>query len=313
MNFGEHFNQVRNLMTQPDDWNDRAFSWRKAYICSVFSRLAYEVVPKFELKKSKRAKIIPCDGYQAHISRWESSADLPGEIQLDLETPVRIIVRRHVIVTITRINNVIFIALRGTTLSFADVIADIDFRKIDFGWGFRAKMQVHHGFFDAVLECFDEVVENVKALTGGARVPLYVTGHSLGGAMAAVLNARLAEADYHPRFRPRIYGIPDVTSCYSFGMPRFQDVTAKAILPQPYHIFNELDVIPTLPPTVLGFADAPNERCLNANSQLATLVEKGNLPFRIKSFKPSILGISDHRMERYLERLDAMRLSSEKP
>jgi hypothetical protein len=308
MEFRDHFNQVRNLLAQPDDWDNRTFSWKKAYICSVFSRLAYEVVPEFELKKSKRAKIIPCDGYQAHVSRWESSATVPSLARLDLNIPVEIVIRRHIIVTITRINEVIFIAMRGTTLCFSDVIADIDCRKIDYGWGFSAKMQMHHGFFDAVLECFDEVVEKVRSLVDGRPKAIYITGHSLGGAMAAVLNARLAEADYHPRFRPRIYGVPDVTSCYTFGMPRYQDGTAKAILPQPYHIFNELDVIPTLPPTILGFADVPNERCLNAVPELANLHAKGNLPFRSKSFKPSFLGISDHRMERYLERLDAMRL-----
>lgn len=307
MEFRDHFNEVKNLLAQPEDWNHRAFSWKKAYICSVFSRLAYEVVPQFELKKSKRAKIIPCDGYQAHVSRWESSATLPGLGQFELEIPIVVVVRRHIIVTITRINDLIFIAMRGTTLSFSDVIADIDVRKIDYAWGFSTRMQMHHGFFDAVLECFDEVLEKVQSLVHGPETAIYVTGHSLGGAMAAVLNARLIETGYHPRFRPRIYGIPDVTSCYTFGMPRYQDSVAKAVLPQPYHIFNELDVIPTLPPTLLGFADAPNERCLNAEPALAELHEKGNLPFRSKSFKPSFLGISDHRMERYLERLDAMR------
>ena len=145
----------------------------------------------------------------------------------------------------------------------------------------------------------------VKADNPNAQITF--TGHSLGGAMAAILHARLDETDFHPfRHRPR-HRISPATSCYTFGMPRYGDTSAKAVLPQPYHTYNELDAIPTLPPKLLGFADSANERCLNAIPEIAMVQSKGDFALRKGKGIATILGVSDHRMERYMERTNGMR------
>lgn len=105
----------------------------------------------------------------------------------------------------------------------------------------------------------------------------------------------------------RRVSIPSATSCYTFGMPRYGDTNAKVAFPQPYHIFNELDAVPTLPPTILGYVDSADERCLNAIPNLIQVPNKGNLSLRSRKGLPTVLGISDHRMERYVERVDRMR------
>lgn len=307
MDFYRHFNEARKLADNIDGWDEDTFTWQKAYVASVFAALAYEEIPQFELKKSKRAKVIPCDRYQAHVSRWETEQRQASIRKLDINAQTEVVVRNRVVITITRIQRVIFISLRGTTLSFSDFKADLDARKVKYTPGFGETARLHRGFFDAVLECFDEVIEKLASLNKDDHVPIYVTGHSLGGAMAAIFHARLSEVDFHPFKRRNRHRIPPSLSCYTFGMPRYGDLSAKSLLPQPFHIFNELDAIPTLPPTILGFADSANERCLNAIPDLITVMSKGNFALRSGKGIATVLGISDHRMERYIERLDDMR------
>ncbi|NJM29633.1 MAG: lipase family protein [Rhizobiales bacterium] len=307
MDFYTHFNDAQRLADSIDDWDVDSFNWKKAYVAAAFAAIAYEEVPQFELKRSKRAKLIPCDRYQAHVSRWEVEQRRATVRDLDTGIQVEVIVRGGALVTLSRLSRVIFVSFRGTTLSFADFKADLDFRKVRYHSGFGESARLHRGFFDAVLECFDEVVERLRTLNVGAQVPVYVTGHSLGGAMAAIFHAKVDESNFHPFRHRRHHQIPSATSCYSFGMPRYGDTSAKSLLPQPYHTFNELDAVPTLPPKLLGFADSANERCLNAIPDVLPVLNKGDLGLRSAKGIATILGISDHRMERYVERTNVMR------
>lgn len=306
MDFYRHFNDAQRLADSIDDWGENTFNWAKAYVSSVFAAVAYEELPLFELKKSKRAKIIPCDRYQAHVARWINEQGRATVRQLDTSADIEIVSRSRVVIAISKLPRVIFIALRGTTVSFADFKADLDARKVKYSLGFGDSVKLHRGFFDAVVECFDEVLEKVASMNS-ENVPVYVTGHSLGGAMAAIFHARLAEPQFHPFIHYPHRRIAPSLSCFTFGMPRYGDLRAKSLLPQPFHIFNEFDAIPTLPPTFIGFADSANERCLNAIPEQTTVLSKGNFALRSGKGIATVLGVSDHRMERYFERLDIMR------
>lgn len=307
MDFHAHFNDAQQVADSIDDWESDTFAWQKAYVAAVFAAVAYEEVSQFELKKSKRAKLIPCDRFQAHVSRWEAERRRATVKDLDTNTQIEVVVRGRVIVTISRLRRVVFVSFRGTTLSFADFKADLDVRKVRYQSGFGESARLHRGFFDAVLDCLDEVVERLRSINNNPYVPVYVTGHSLGGAMAAIFYATLEKNDLHPFRHRRCHQFPPAISCYTFGMPRYGDTSAKAFLPQPFHTFNELDAIPTLPPRILGFADSANERCLNAIPDVLITPSKGDLAFRSGKGIATILGISDHRMERYVERTNAMR------
>lgn len=307
MDFYTHFNDAQRLADSIDDWENDAFAWQKAYVAAVFAAVAYEEVPQFELKKSKRAKLIPCDRFQAHFSRWEAEQRRASVSNLDTNTQIEVIIRGRVIITISLLSRVVFVSFRGTTLSFADFKADLDVRKVRYQSGVGGSARLHRGFFDVVLDCFDEVVERLRSINNDPYVPVYVTGHSLGGAMAAIFYAKLEDIDWHPLHHRRRHHIRPAIACYTFGMPRYGDTSAKALLPQPFHTFNELDAIPTLPPRILGFADSANERCLNAIPDVLIIPNKGDFALRSGKGIARILGISDHRMERYIERADAMR------
>jgi hypothetical protein len=306
MDFYRHFNDAQRLADTIDDWHSDSFTWAKAYVACAFAAVAYEELAQFELKKAKRAKVIPCDRYQGHVARWFNEQRRASVRDLDTNATIEINVRGRVIVAISKLTRVIFISLRGTTLSFADFKADLDARKVRYSLGFGESVKLHRGFLDAVLECFDEVVEKVASIND-QHVPVYITGHSLGGAMAAIFHARLAEHEFHPFVQRRRHRIAPSLSCYTFGMPRYGDLVAKSLLPQPYHTFNEFDAVPTLPPTFIGFADSANERCLNAIPEQTAILNKGNFALRGGKGIATVLGVSDHRMERYVERLDVMR------
>jgi hypothetical protein len=94
--------------------------------------------------------------------------------------------------------------------------------------------RVHSGFAKAITEIWVEVR---RILGSPARAkPLWVTGHSLGGAMATLASVRLASEGY------------TVRAVYTFGSPRVGDRTfrKKYRLPN-YRFVNDNDLVPHLP------------------------------------------------------------------
>lgn len=67
--------------------------------------------------------------------------------------------------------------------------------------------EFHRGFWQATNDVW-KLIEDYKFLKNTHKKPLFLTGHSLGGAMATIAAARLIQED-HP-----------FISCYTFGQPR---------------------------------------------------------------------------------------------
>jgi hypothetical protein len=60
---GYAFESLRNLLVNSSiDWADNRFDKKKAYVMSLFSALAYEHLPKYEIDYRRRAKShpVPC-------------------------------------------------------------------------------------------------------------------------------------------------------------------------------------------------------------------------------------------------------------
>ena len=99
-----------------------------------------------------------------------------------------------------------FVAFRGTD-DLKDLFWDLRFIKRDFPGGGR----VHRGFFAA----YDKVRAPLLDELGGlvTRVPIIVTGHSLGAAMAQMLTAELCSpllenCSPHPPQEVHLFGSP---------------------------------------------------------------------------------------------------------
>jgi hypothetical protein len=104
---------------------------------------------------------------------------------------------------------------------------------------------VHQGFWDSVESIYGSVLDVVRELrrVGGATLPIYVTGHSKGGALAHLAAMRLKLLD----------GI-EPAEVVTYGAPRAADLefaTAyhKTIKATRYEYRN--DIVPHVPPSIM--------------------------------------------------------------
>ena len=100
--------------------------------------------------------------------------------------------------------------------------------------------KVHIGFKQAFDDVKVEIV-NVLRNSLGKDLPLYITGHSLGAALATVATQELEE-DFDDL----------IAACYTFGSPRVGDGKYEKSIKAPfYRIVNTTDIV-TLVPFFLG-------------------------------------------------------------
>lgn len=143
------------------------------------------------------------------------------------------------------------VSFRGTEADkWQDITTDGDFWRIKLeneGWP-EEWGKMHRGFYNAFDAIAGERLMSVIAGLRGTGVQIYLTGHSLGGALATVMAARImkdmeAGADYNFK------------GVYTFGSPRvgntdFQDKfedTAEDIGLKVIRFRNEKDVVTTVP------------------------------------------------------------------
>lgn len=95
--------------------------------------------------------------------------------------------------------------------------------------------KVHRGFSNAFKAVESQIVETLSR-DEYKDTPLYITGHSLGGAIATVATKRLNHSGGH-------------AATYTFGSPRVGNEDWVAMIKTPvYRIVNAADMVPMLPP-----------------------------------------------------------------
>ena len=143
----------------------------------------------------------------------------------------------HVDVCLTTQGELV-VAYRGTA-NLMDWITDAKFRKVATPYGF-----VHNGFWDAFRSTLDQVMSEIGK--GPANLPIYITGHSLGGAQAVLLATHIARS------------VPAIVHLYTFGQPRVGDAAfarrSGEILAGLHHrLINGEDIVARLPGWLAGF------------------------------------------------------------
>jgi hypothetical protein len=177
--------------------------------------------------------------------------------------------------------------------------------------------RVHKGFFQAWSIIEQSVVEQIVrwrkacAAEGKLLPPLYITGHSLGGALATMAAAALVDSNIH------------VAGVYTFGQPRVGDRTFVSQLSlktggKVFRFVNNNDLVPHVPPPFSIW----NPLRLYSHVGKPTYFNGRGLLTTYGNYRPlarftdatigvlrGILGggfnqISDHRMEYYISHLD---------
>jgi triacylglycerol lipase len=142
---------------------------------------------------------------------------------------------------VARRGDIVVVAFRGTEpLNAADWLSDVNYHQIKLE---DVPGLSHRGFVNALGDGItDQMRDAVSKVARGEKTRLFVTGHSLGGALAV-----LAAALLHFRFSRRIAGV------YTYGQPRvgdpvFSRAFDQALGPVIFRYVNDLDMFPHVPP-----------------------------------------------------------------
>jgi hypothetical protein len=190
--------------------------------------------------------------------------------------------------------------------------------------------RVHYGFNSALRSTWAQVESLLDAV--GDR-PLFLTGHSMGGALSVLAALRLARAGRPP------------TAVYTFGAPRVGDAGFCAGYGLPtYRVVNRLDLVPELPlasakhllPIALRVKNedlrsrlvrvAEQMPCYGHVSTLVYIDRDGSItpnadivPWHVEAVaravatrgKSFLEGITDHLIGNYIRALDAQSAETE--
>lgn len=149
----------------------------------------------------------------------------------------------------------IVVAFRGTEQNIGDWMTDLHVKHVTGPFA-GSKNHVHMGFAQAlgseegfgaeqgVVE--QKIVKKLDELAGRGHA-LWLTGHSLGAALATLLAARLRERD-----RPAIHGV------YTFGSPRVGDSDFARLYDgvlgsRTFRFVNHHDIVPRVPLRLLKY------------------------------------------------------------
>ncbi|KAE8821818.1 Lipase [Hordeum vulgare] len=141
--------------------------------------------------------------------------------------------------------NAVVVAFRGTQEnSIQNWIEDLFWKQLDFDYPGMSEAKVHSGFYSAYHNTTlrDGVINGIqKTREAYGNIPIMVTGHSMGGAMASFCALDLIVN----------YGLKDVT-LLTFGQPRIGNAVFashfKMYLPNAIRVTNAHDIVPHLPP-----------------------------------------------------------------
>jgi len=142
------------------------------------------------------------------------------------------------------------LVFRGTDEN-ADWLANGEF---DFDPWPHGRGRVHAGFQRALERVWAPMEAELKKLRG----PLFLAGHSLGGALAVLAGARLARDGVQ-------------RAVYIYGAPRAGNAEFVKHYPPNvtvHRIVNDEDVVTTVPPVFLGFRHVGQTRSITEDGQL---------------------------------------------
>jgi triacylglycerol lipase len=167
-------------------------------------------------------------------------------------------------------------------------------------------IRVHSGFVKAYYTIRDPLFATVLRLLKSKSRPVYITGHSLGGALAVMATAELAN---HDEAEVR----DSIAACYTFGCPKAGDRSFDQYVKVPlYRITNGVDLVPAVPPIFSGYKHVGDTRYFGKIG-IPPLRRPPNL-FRklwgtflglLQFYRTrKLIGIADHSMDVYVAKLE---------
>ena len=255
-NSAQETDKINQLLERKIPSHRQAYSDRTAWLMACLSELAYLRFNPFfsdgqkehfianieKLMDAKRVAkltaLVGVVGYDHEEERKSLEAEL-GHVRLKLTETFD---RKGTQAILVKSDKFVALAFRGTeATSLQDIKADCSATFVPCESGGR----VHVGFNDA----YEQVAADIQTKLESeeyAGLPLFITGHSLGGALATIAAKRI---QHHA----------GIAACYTFGSPRVGDEDwSEGMRTIVYRIVNAADCVTMLPPgdmivTALGW------------------------------------------------------------
>ena len=178
------------------------------------------------------------------------------------------------------------LAFRGTENDYVDIITDLSFIKRHIE---DSPYRVHGGFLSALNQIWGTATDLqssdalsvkfygapglINALFNTAfDADLYITGHSMGGALAE-LAAHKLQLELN-RLKQHGMHVAGITAVYTIGGPRCQDKALAKLVDeqadyQHYRVVNGTDLVPRMPLFFMGFRHSGKTITLKHNGERA--------------------------------------------
>ena len=180
------------------------------------------------------------------------------------------------------------LSFRGTEVTEkSDILADLKSGKNLEACGGK----VHVGFKGEINKLWPTISKVLADNPGN----LYVTGHSLGAAMATIAASRIQDR---------------VTALVTFGSPRVGNAEfVKSLTVEHYRVQNNCDDVTKVPFKLMGFAHHGTHKYMNFHGEFRDLtpwqqvkdMARSRLKARAKGQK--YIGVFDHMMANYIAKL----------
>ncbi len=198
-------------------------------------------------------------------------------------------------------NESILIAFRGTE-NLKDWKTNLKIKSVKVDMG-----EVHRGFHSAAQQAWSDTIKLALEEFRTNQQPIWITGHSLGGALA-LMTAAMLQFEQSSDLNPH--------AVYTFGQPRignreFAGKCNQAFGNRAYRFVHNNDIVPHVPPIGFLFNYWHTEKSyyIDANGKFYS-----DIPFFIKLFKgaegvvrdignPGPDAVNDHNMNKYISRV----------
>lgn len=299
-------------LIEPSDYHQALPNYINAYICASISELCYKSSVKVQHTDRKyKEKVIASLKKWGWTDEYAEKTIVINSRKIEYENE-KIIPGTQGLIIFHQ--NVVFIGFRGSEKKFNDWFTNFTVSKKS-SQDYKGKIhdfqgKIHRGF----LEAFHAIVpengvtnadfEKIIAEIRGKQI--WLTGHSLGGALASVAASYLLSRDI------------DIEGIYTFGAPRvgdpeYRDFLNESLTYKHWRFMNENDLVPDLPLPLsflkimfnflpFGFS---REGCMlrltEGEPELLRTVDRGGTRKRWQTYNG--INARDHSMGNYRSRL----------
>gem|GEM_PF-1946546 len=203
-------------------------------------------------------------------------------------------------------DEVVFVSFRGTEpKEFNDIITDAKFKQKPLAGhpDLPQGVEVHSGFYDALDVVYSSICDWLSENKVNDKA-LYVTGHSLGGALSLLLAFRLAENQNISSERLTVYNY----GCPRIGNEAFAACYDRTIGTTTFRVVHGNDIVTKVPPAKIGFRHVGSSLYLRKPDGTARNVPSVDrlLDFAVDATDDlkgaAESSVADHSMEEYAAR-----------